>query len=63
MSGLPVLADTHALHWWLADPSRLSDTARARLAAAEEASLASRDESPPGGCLIESDRAGPRIIR
>lgn len=44
MSGAPVLADTHALHWWLADPSRLSDIARTRLDAAEE--------TEPGGVLV-----------
>jgi PIN domain nuclease of toxin-antitoxin system len=44
VTGLPVLADTHALHWWLADPSRLSETARERLDAAEEAE--------PGGVLV-----------
>jgi PIN domain nuclease of toxin-antitoxin system len=44
VSGRPVLADTHALHWWLADPSRLSDTARAHLDAAEEAE--------PGAVLV-----------
>lgn len=44
MTGLPVLADTHALHWWLADPERLSDAARERLDAAEDAE--------PGGVLV-----------
>ena len=44
MTSLPVLADTHALHWWLADPSRLSETARVRLDAAEGLE--------PGGVLV-----------
>ena len=44
MSGPPVLADTHALHWWLADPTRLSAAASARLDSAEEAD--------PGGVLV-----------
>ena len=39
-----VLADTHALHWWLADPSRLSQPALQMLRAAND------DDS--GGVLV-----------
>jgi PIN domain nuclease of toxin-antitoxin system len=53
VTGLPVLADTHALHWWLADPSRLSETARERLDAAEEAE--------PGGVLVSVASEPARI--
>jgi PIN domain nuclease of toxin-antitoxin system len=34
--GLRLLADTHAVLWWLSDDARLSPTARAAIAGAEE---------------------------
>lgn len=35
-----VLLDTHALHWWTADPNRLSPTATAVLETADELAVA-----------------------
>lgn len=35
-----VLADTHACHWWLAEPERLSPTAGLALGAADEVVVA-----------------------
>jgi PIN domain nuclease of toxin-antitoxin system len=36
-----VLADTHACHWWLSEPERLSPTAGLALSAADEVVVAS----------------------
>lgn len=33
---MSLLLDTHALVWWLIEPSRLSESARSRIGAAEE---------------------------
>ena len=38
---MPVLLDSHALHWWASEPDRLSPTARRTLQNADELVLAS----------------------
>lgn len=37
---MPVLADSHVLHWWSAEPSRLSRRAAAALESADEIAVA-----------------------
>lgn len=37
---MTVLVDTHALHWWSAEPDRLSETAAAALSDADELAVA-----------------------
>ncbi|HET7508636.1 MAG TPA: type II toxin-antitoxin system VapC family toxin [Solirubrobacterales bacterium] len=36
-----VLLDTHVVHWWSAEPGRVSDAARAQLEAADDLAVAS----------------------
>ncbi|MGH9269915.1 MAG: type II toxin-antitoxin system VapC family toxin [Ilumatobacteraceae bacterium] len=38
---MTVLLDTHVLHWWVAEPERVSKTAAAAITAADELAVAS----------------------